>query len=169
MGKPRKELGLLPKIVIMVIVAELAGVVGSFFTLPAIATWYEGLVKPWFTPPAWVFGPAWTILYALMGTAAALVWHEGTKMERRKRASSSHALALYWMQLALNVLWSIIFFGLRAPFYALASIVVLWIAVALTIRAFYPISKNAAMLLVPYILWVTFATALNAAVWLLNA
>ncbi|MBI2233281.1 MAG: tryptophan-rich sensory protein [Candidatus Aenigmarchaeota archaeon] len=153
--------GLLTKVIVMVVVAELAGVIGSVFTLPAIGSWYASLVKPWFTPSSWVFGPVWTTLYALMGIAAGIVWH--TKAEKRQTA-----LNLYFGQLGLNVIWSLLFFGLRSPLYALGEIVVLWIAIALTIRAFYPISKNAAMLLVPYILWVTVATALNAGVWLLN-
>jgi tryptophan-rich sensory protein len=153
---------LLTKIIIMVVVAELAGIVGSVFTFPAIGSWYASLVKPWFTPPSWVFGPVWTILYALMGIAAGLVWHA-------KKTPAHPALKIYFVQLGLNVIWSLLFFGLRSPLLALVEIVILWFAIALTIRAFYPISKNAAMLLVPYILWVTVATALNAGVWLLNA
>ncbi|MBI2972114.1 MAG: tryptophan-rich sensory protein [Candidatus Aenigmarchaeota archaeon] len=153
---------LLTKIIIMIVVAELAGVVGSAFTFPVIGAWYASLVKPWFTPPSWVFGPVWTILYALMGIAAGLIWHA-------KKTLSHPALKLYFGQLGLNVVWSILFFGLRSPLLALIEIIVLWITIALTIRAFYMISKNAALLLVPYILWVTVAAALNAGVWLLNA
>lgn len=159
----KSQKGLLSKIIIMVVVAEMAGIVGSVFTFPAIGSWYAGLVKPWFTPPSWVFGPVWTILYALMGIAAGLVWHA------KKTAERQAAIKIYFIQLGLNVIWSLLFFGLRSPAYALVEIIVLWIAIALTIKAFYPISKNAAMLLVPYILWVTVATALNAGVWLLNA
>lgn len=163
MSPNKSKNSLLKKIVIMIIIAELAGVIGSVFTFPAIGSWYASLAKPWFTPPAWIFGPAWTVLYALMGIAAGLVWHA------RKANARQAALKLYFAQLGLNVLWSLIFFGMHSPLYALVNIVVLWIVIALTIKAFYPISKNAAMLLVPYILWVTFATALNAGVWLLNA
>jgi len=156
-----KKNSLLVKIIIMMILAELAGVIGSVFTFPAIGSWYASLAKPWFTPPSWVFGPVWTILYALMGIAAGLVWHA-------KKTLAHPTLKIYFGQLGLNVIWSLLFFGLRSPLLALIEIIALWIAIALTIRAFYPISKNAAMLLIPYILWVTVATALNAGVWLLN-
>ena len=146
---------------------ELAGLVGSMFTFPAITGWYAALAKPSFTPPAWVFGPAWTILYALMGAALYLVWRE----KERKTEKSSEvkpALFVFGLQLALNVLWSVVFFGLRAPGAALFEIILLWISIIASIAFFLRVSRNAALLLVPYFFWVTFAATLNFYVWLLN-
>ena len=153
---------LLKKTIIMVLLAELAGLFGSFFTLPSIATWYSSLVKPWFTPPSWVFGPVWILLYALMGIAAAIIWNS------EKSKIRETALRIYFVQLAFNISWSIVFFGLNQPFLGFVNIVILWISIIFTIQQFGKISKTSANLMVPYLLWVTFATALNAAIWLLN-
>ncbi len=155
------------KIVIMVLVAELAGAVGSLFTFPAIGTWYAALNKPFFSPPNWVFGPVWVILYALMGIAAGLVWNAKTKKGVAKTARID-AMAAFGVQLGLNVIWSVIFFGLRAPFYAFIEIIALWTAIAATIIVFGRISKTSAMLLMPYVLWVSFAAFLNLSIWMLN-
>jgi tryptophan-rich sensory protein len=151
------------KLVIAVVVSELAGIVGSVFTAPAIPNWYAGLVKPSFTPPAWVFAPVWTTLFALMGVAAFLVWQKG--LERR---DVKFSLAIFIGQLALNMLWSITFFGQQNPAVALIEIIFLWLAILATIIAFSRISKPAAWLLIPYLLWVSFASYLNYSVWLLN-
>ena len=151
------------KLVIAVVVSELAGVVGSFFTISAIPTWYAGLAKPVLNPPAWVFGPAWTTLYALMGIAAFLIWKNGWE-----RKDVRMALGVFGIQLFLNAIWSIIFFGLQSPGWALVDIVLLWLAIVWTIVVFYKISKPAAYLLVLYLLWVTFASYLNYSVLLLN-
>lgn len=182
------------KLIIAVGVSELAGVIGAFFTTPAIrSNWYAGLVKPAINPPAWVFGPVWTLLYAFMGVSAWLVWKEldsrfpavakrygkarrGNDKERNgndKKGSGNDkkikvALGIFFGQLVLNTLWSIIFFGLRSPGGALIEIVFLWIAILATIIAFTKISKPAAWLLAPYILWVSFAMYLNYAIWALN-
>ncbi len=161
------RLSLPQKIIISIVVAEAAGLIGSIFTFPAITEWYATLVKPWFTPPAWVFGPAWTILYALMGAAAALMWDAG-KGKKKGGITRKGALAIYGIQLGLNVLWSFIFFGLRSPYLAMIEIAALWVAVAITIFHFSQFSRKAALLLVPYILWITFAAALNFSVWMLN-
>jgi tryptophan-rich sensory protein len=149
--------------VLGVVVCELAGVIGSVFTFPSIGTWYASLVKPWFNPPNWLFGPVWTILYALMGIALGLVWDKGLGSKEVRTA-----LVVFVVQLALNVLWSIVFFGAQSLFYGLLIIIVLWVAIAVTIVVFYRISKRAGLLLVPYICWVTIATTLNLYVWLLN-
>jgi tryptophan-rich sensory protein len=146
-----------------IIICTLAGAIGSPFTFPAIPTWYATLSKPFFSPPNWVFGPVWTMLYILMGISAYLIWQHGWKKKQVR-----FALFLFGMQLFLNALWSILFFGLRSPFYGLLCIIPLWICIALCIRAFYPIERWAAYLLVPYLLWVSFATILNAAIWMLN-
>jgi translocator protein len=153
--------GKIKKIIIMVIAAQLAGAVGSIFTVGSIATWYSVLAKPSFTPPSWAFGPVWLSLYTLMGIAAGLVWASNSNLKKR-------ALQLFFIQLALNTVWSIIFFGLHLTGIAFAEIVLLWIAIAATIWYFNKVSRKAAALLVPYIIWVTIAAALNYSVWMLN-
>ncbi|MDZ4243482.1 MAG: TspO/MBR family protein [Candidatus Doudnabacteria bacterium] len=145
-----------------------AGAIGSVFTAPSIAGWYAGLVRPALNPPAWVFGPVWTTLFALMGVSAWLIWK---RLDSRLRGNDKRikiALGIFLGQLVLNTLWSIIFFGLNSPGGALIEIVFLWLAILATIVAFYKISKPAAWLLVPYILWVSFAMYLNYAIWTLN-
>lgn len=151
------------KLIIAIIVSELAGIVGSFFTVSAIPTWYAALEKPALNPPSWVFGPVWGILYLLMGVAAFLVWRKGWGRKEIKAA-----LCVFGAQLFLNTIWSIIFFGLHNPGWALVNIIALWLAIIWTIIVFYKISKPAAYLLVPYILWVSFASYLNYAIWVLN-
>ena len=151
------------KLVIAIAVSELAGIIGSFFTISAIPNWYAGLAKPALNPPAWVFGPAWTTLYALMGIAAFLIWRMGWERKEVKMA-----LGVFGIQLFLNAIWSIIFFSLHSPGWALVDIVLLWLAIVWTIAVFYKISKPAAYLLLPYILWVSFASYLNYAIWVLN-
>lgn len=151
------------KLVIAIVGSELAGIIGSVFTAPAIAGWYTTIVKPELNPPAWVFGPVWTTLFALMGIAAFLVWKQG--LERR---DVRIALGIFVGQLALNTLWSILFFGLQSPGAAFVEIVILWFAILATIVAFARISRPAAWLLVPYILWVSFASYLNFSIWMLN-
>lgn len=149
------------KLVIAVVVSELAGVAGSFFTISEIPTWYSTLTKPALNPPAWVFGPVWVTLYALMGISLWLVWKSNSGEKKR-------AIWLFVVQLALNAIWSPIFFGAHSIGNALAVIVLLWAAIVLTILIFKKISKPAAWLLVPYILWVSFAGYLNYAIWTLN-
>jgi tryptophan-rich sensory protein len=153
----------LAKLLTAIVVCELAGIVGSVFTAPSIPTWYAGIIKPSFNPPSWVFGPVWTTLFALMGIAAFLVWKKG--FDRR---DVKIALAIFLGQLVLNTLWSIIFFGLHSPGGAFVEIVFLWLAILATIIVFYKISKPAAWLLLPYILWVTFAGYLNYSIYMLN-
>lgn len=124
--------------------------------------WYAGLVKPSWNPPDWVFGPVWTLLYAMMAVAAWLVWREGGwKVQKR-------ALGLYVVQWALNALWTPLFFGLHRPGLAFAEILVLDLAVLATVLAFWRIRRTAGLLLVPYALWVAFATVLNFTIWRLN-
>ena len=151
------------KLVITIAISELAGIMGSIFTAPAIPTWYAELTKPALNPPAWVFGPVWTTLFALIGIATCLVWKKGLH-----RKDVRIALGIYIGQLILNTLWSIIFFGMRNPGGALIEILFLWFAILATIVAFAKISKPAAWLLAPYILWVSFAMYLNYALWTLN-
>jgi len=141
----------------------LAGLIGSIFTTPAIPTWYAALAKPALTPPAWVFAPVWTVLFILMGIALYIVWSKGWGQKKVQVA-----MVIFAVQLALNVLWSYLFFGLQAPFFALLEIGLLWVAILMTICAFYRVSIPAAALLVPYLLWVTFAAYLNYGIYALN-
>jgi tryptophan-rich sensory protein len=151
------------KLTIAIAVSELAGIIGSVFTAPAIGGWYAGIIKPTWNPPAWVFGPVWTTLFMLMDIAAFLVWRKG--LERRE---VKIALGVFVGQLVLNTLWSIIFFGLHSPGGALIEIAFLWLAILATIIVFAKVSKPAAWLLVPYIAWVSFAGYLNYSIWMLN-
>ncbi|MFC4449122.1 TspO/MBR family protein [Halorussus aquaticus] len=149
-------------LVASVLVCELAGIVPSILTADEVATWYPTLVKPAFTPPSWVFGPVWTALYLLMGVALYLVWRSDRSRVRRT------ALALFGVQLALNAAWTLVFFGSQAIVGGLAVIVALLALVVATVAAFARIDRRAAALLVPYLLWVGFATALNYELWRLN-
>ena len=151
------------KLLTAIIISELAGIIGSVFTAPSIPNWYAGLVKPELNPSNWIFAPVWTALFALMGIAAFLVWKRGLA-SRDVRI----ALAIFIGQLALNTLWSIIFFGLHSPGAAFIEIIFLWLVILATIIVFAKISKPAAWLLAPYILWVSFAAYLNFAIWSLN-
>ncbi len=157
------------RLIISLVLPQLAGMVGSLFTISAIPTWYAGLVKPALNPPSWVFGPAWTTLYALMGIAAFLIWSSYAKAsEGQAKRKIKVALGIFGIQLFLNVIWSIIFFGLYSPGWALVNIVLLWLAIVWTMVVFYKISKPAAYLLIPYLLWVSFASYLNYSIWILN-
>ena len=141
----------------------LAGWLGSLATRPAIAGWYAGLNKPVFNPPGWLFGPAWTVLYILMGLAAYLVWSRGLATPGVKPA-----LAMFLVQLALNVAWSFLFFAARSPLAGFVEIIVLWVAILVTMVLFFRVSPVAGWLMVPYLGWVSFATVLNGAIMLLN-
>jgi len=149
------------KLIICIVVCELAGILGSFLTISALPTWYATLQKPLLNPPGWIFGPVWVILYLLMGISFWLIQKSDSK-EKKK------AIWLFLVQLALNAIWSPVFFGGQSIGGALAIIVLLWAAIVLTILVFTKISKTAAWLLVPYILWVSFAAYLNFAIWMLN-
>lgn len=151
------------KLAVSVFISLMAGIAGSFFTAPAIETWYKDLNKPSFNPPAWIFAPVWTVLYLLMGVAAFLVWREGIQ-----HRNVQIGLGLFIFQLILNALWSIIFFGQQNPLAGFVEILVLWVAIAVTIYYFYKVNPTAAYLMIPYILWVTFATILNFSIWQLN-
>jgi benzodiazapine receptor len=151
------------KLIISILICQGAGFTGSLFTRPSIPTWYATLEKPSFTPPNGLFSPVWIMLFALMGISLFLVWRTGLT-ERKSRI----ALGFFGAQLIFNILWSVSFFGLRSPLVGLIDIAVLWIAIALTIFYFFKISKLAASLLLPYIVWVSFAVVLNFSIWMLN-
>lgn len=141
----------------------LAGLVGGLATVNGVVEWYPTLTKPPFNPPAWVFGPVWTTLYVLMGVAAFLVWQKGLSTPGVARA-----LGVYGIHLVLNALWSVVFFGMRAPGWAFLEILLLWAALLATMVLFFRHSRAAGWLLAPYLAWVTFAGVLNFAIWLLN-
>jgi benzodiazapine receptor len=151
------------KLIASIVVCHLAGQIGAVATSASIQTWYVTLNKPFFTPPNWLFAPVWLTLYTIMGISLFLIWQQGIHDRHVKIA-----LALFGFQLLLNTFWSIAFFGLRSPLAGLSVIIVLWIAIAVTIVKFLPLSKPAGLLLIPYILWVSIAAALNGAIMLLN-
>lgn len=141
----------------------IAAGIGSLFTFASVSTWYPKLIIPPFAPPSWVFGPVWTILYLLMGISLFLVLEKGMD-----RPEVKQGISLFALQLGLNVLWSFLFFGLQSPFLALIGILLLWGSIAATLLQFLKISRPAAYLLIPYLIWVTIATGLNTAILLLN-
>lgn len=153
------------KIVIAVIICLAIGYGSGIATQSSITTWYPTLNKPFFNPPNWLFAPVWTILYVMMGVSAGLVW---SKMEVIPLLVKK-ALWVFAIQLILNALWSFLFFGMCNPFLAFIEILLLWLMILETIKLFKPIDPLASKLLIPYLLWVSFATLLNGAIWWLNS
>ncbi|MBD3279171.1 MAG: tryptophan-rich sensory protein [Candidatus Pacebacteria bacterium] len=153
----------LSKLISSIIACQLVGILGSVFTVSSIPTWYVNLNKPFFAPPNWVFGSVWTILYFMMGVSFYLIWKQGGPKQKTRTA-----IKYFLSQLGLNFIWSPVFFGLRSPALALLVIVIMWVLIVLTIKKFYPLSQWAAYLLIPYLLWVSFAASLNSAIVLLN-
>lgn len=169
-----------------IVFCQLAGIIGSFFTMPAIKTWYNSLNRPEIAPSNWIFGPVWTFLFFLMGVSLYLVWEKGWKVkvsEKEKKRKTwnifskklwtgswreENAVMIFGLQLVLNVWWSVLFFGLESPDLAFFEIIMLWFAILYTIINFYRISKPAAYLLIPYFLWVSFAAFLNYSFWMIN-
>jgi len=159
------------KLLLAILVSESAGFIGAFFTTPSIPTWYATLAKPALNPPAWIFGPVWTTLFALMGIALYLTWKQRSNVLENapKLRWWKVGIGFFFIQLTLNTFWSIIFFGWHSPGWAFVDIIFLWLAIFATIIAFAKISKPAAWLLVPYILWVSFAGYLNYSIWQLSS
>lgn len=153
----------LASLVVAVLIPEAVGVIAAVATQSSVSTWYPLLAKPWFTPPDAVFAPVWITLYAVMGVASWRVWRQGSR-----RATVQMSLAAYGVQLVLNGLWSIVFFGLRSIGGGLVVILVLLTALALTMRLFARVDRVSAWLMAPYGLWVAYATALNIALWWMN-
>lgn len=151
-------------LVVFVVACFSAALIGSVFTSSSIPVWYETLLKPSFSPPNWLFGPVWTVLYLSMAVAGWLVWQQ-----RGRNPTIALPLALFGIQLVLNTLWSVLFFGLQAPGTALVEIIVLWAAILATLLSFWRVSKGAGWLLGPYLAWVTFAAVLNFEIWRLNS
>ncbi len=164
-----------PALAVALVVPLIAALIGGLATSQSVATWYPFLKKPRWNPPSWLFAPVWNLLFLLMGVASWLVWQKGTST--RNPGASPHpamdqqtkqALASYGIQLSLNALWAVLFFGLRRIDLALVEVVALWGAILVTLRQFYQVRPVAAWLLIPYQLWVTFAAILNARIWQLN-
>jgi benzodiazapine receptor len=150
------------KLSVLIVFCEAVGLLGAVFTIPAITTWYSHLNKPIFNLPNWIFGPVWTALYLLMGVSLFLV------LEKKLKKQKTFLIVLFTVQLALNFLWSVIFFGWHLPMAALVEIVLLWVSIALLIIDFWKFSKTAALVLIPYLCWVSFASILNLFIVLLN-
>ncbi|MBU4534395.1 MAG: tryptophan-rich sensory protein [Euryarchaeota archaeon] len=160
MGNRGRDLSLLA---FFVIGCLLVGSISGFFTAGEVDTWYPSLVKPDWNPPSWLFGPVWTLLYALMGVAAFLIYKEGFEKREVKIA-----LGIFSVQLGLNFFWSILFFTYKNLFASFVEIILLWIAILATIISFYRINRPAALIMIPYFLWVSFATLLNYTLLILN-
>ncbi len=157
-----------------------AGFIGSIFTTPAIPEWYAGLTRPSFSPPNWLFAPVWTTLYVLIGIAGYLIFDSKNKVEEKSKKEKGNkwidkfaiakkdVMFVFWFQLVLNTTWSVLFFGMRNPLFALFEIVLLWATILVLIITGYRYSKVASFLLIPYLLWVSFASVLSGAIWYLN-
>jgi len=152
------------KILVVVVTCLVVGYFSGMVTRSSITTWYPTLIKPSFNPPNWVFAPVWTMLYAMMGVAAGLVW---SRIDFEKEVVKK-ALIFFAVQLALNALWSYLFFGLKNPMLAGIEIIILWLMIYETYIKFVKINKMAGYLMIPYLLWVSFASVLNASIWWLN-
>lgn len=153
----------LRKLLISVSLPLIAGLIGVFATTPSIDTWYATLAKPAFNPPDWLFGPVWMVLYILMGAAFYLIWDKGTQ-----KKSVCTAMWVFTIHLIINCGWSVVFFGLHSLLGGLVVIFILLTFIAVLLRMFYAIDRWASYLLIPYFLWVSFATVLNASLWILN-
>ncbi len=155
------------KLIISILIPLAIGYFSSFFNLNAIPTWYATLNKPFFNPPNWIFGPVWTILYVLIGISIYLVWTSKAKIKSEKQRKKK-AYYIFAIQLILNFLWTVLFFGLNLILPALIEIILLWFAILINIIFVYKISKTSSYLLIPYFLWVSFATLLNIYFLILN-
>jgi benzodiazapine receptor len=151
------------KLIVSIVACEGAGGIGAVFTTPAIPSWYKSLKKPSFTPPNAAFGPVWITLYLLMAVAVFFVWRQGLN-----HPGVTVAFIVFWVQLILNILWSVVFFGRKLLFGGLVVILLLWLAILASIILFFGVSVVAGGLLIPYIIWVSIAANLNLQVWRLN-
>lgn len=152
-----------PKLAAAILFCVILGSLGSIVTITGPGSWYSSLEKPFFAPPNWLFAPMWITLFVLMGIALYLIWESGTE-----RRDVQIALGIFGLQFLLNVLWSFLFFGMKSPLLGFIDILLLWVMILLTIRAFYQVKKSAAYFLIPYIAWVTLASALNGAIYFMN-
>lgn len=148
--------------IVFIILCFIVEIIGSFWTKETVSTWYPTLTKPSWTPPNWVFGPVWSSLYIMIAIAGWLIYKAPHSHKR------STALILYGSQLALNFIWSFLFFSLRSPILGLIDIILLLLFISLTIIKTWRVRPLASILLIPYLIWVMYATSLNIGIWLLN-
>ncbi len=152
------------RFILSIIICQLAGIIGSIFTASSVTSWYPTLVKPSFTPSGFYIGLIWIVLFFLMGISLFLIWRETpSSIEARI------ALNFFATQLIVNVLWSMAFFGMRSPIRGVFVIAFLWILILINIIKFWPVNRTAAILLIPYIVWVSIAAYLNYSIWRLNS
>ncbi len=159
------------KLLLAILICQAAGILGMFATQSSVDSWYQTLEKPWFTPPDWLFGPVWILLYTLMGIALYLIWQNRKVKTNRGVHDNQYfksSLIFFYLQLFLNALWSYVFFYFRMPWLGFIEIVLLWAAIIITILFFTKVKKLSAYLMIPYLLWVTYAAALNLAIAILN-
>ena len=150
------------RLILSIIICQMAGVIGSIFTAGSVTSWYPTLVKPSFSPPGFYIGLIWIVLFTLMGVSLFLICRETPS-----NPAARIALYFFAVQLIVNVLWSVAFFGMRSPISGLVVIALLWVLILITIK-FWPINRTAALLLIPYIVWVSIAAYLNFSIWRLN-
>lgn len=162
-SSPRITIQSYPELAAAIILCVIVGSIGSLVTITGPGSWYATLQKPFFAPPNWVFAPMWITLFVLMGIALYLVWESD-----REHHDVKVALRVFGVQFILNVLWSFLFFGLRSPLLGFVDILLLWVMIAATIWVFYRVKKSAAYLLIPYLAWVSLASALNGAIYFMN-
>jgi tryptophan-rich sensory protein len=151
------------KLIVAIAVPLAVGGLSGFATARGVESWYPTLIKPPFNPPSWVFGPTWTVLYIMMGVAAYLVWRQGLGVPGVK-----FTLTIFVVQLALNGMWSILFFGMQSPGWAFAEILMLWLTILISATLFWRLAPAAGWLMMPYLAWVSFAAVLNGSIWVLN-
>ena len=158
------EKGDLIRLILSIIICQMAGVIGSIFTASSVTSWYPTLVKPPFTPPGFYIGLIWIVLFGIMGISLFLFWRDSSGGQ-----ATRSALYFFAAQLIFNILWSAAFFGTRSPINGLFVIAILWVLILITIIKFMPLNRTAALLLIPYIIWVSFAAYLNYSIWSLNS
>lgn len=159
----RLQIQSFPKLAASILLCIIVGSIGSLVTITGPGSWYASLQKPFFAPPNWVFAPVWITLFTLMGIAVYIIWQSGPE-KRDVRI----AIGIFCVQFFFNVIWSFLFFGLKSPLLGFIDILILWVMIVVTLWAFYRVKKSAAYLLIPYIAWVTLASALNGAVYFMN-
>jgi tryptophan-rich sensory protein len=151
------------RLILSIIICQMAGIIGSIFTAGSVTSWYPTLVKPSFSPPGFYIGLIWIVLFTLMGISLFLIWRETPS-----NPAARIALYVFAAQLIVNVLWSVAFFGMRSPISGLVVIAFLWVLILIMIIKFWPINRTAALLLIPYVVWVSIAAYLNFSIWRLN-